>query len=74
MLINVFKKHFVNKMTLSDRSALCGELKVVGSGPKVINMHYKSIKFTISAVNECNQRQVLCCRRTDSAPNAQHAA
>ena len=30
MSINVFKKHSGNKITFSDRSALCGELKVVG--------------------------------------------
>jgi len=30
MSINVFKKHSGNKITFSDRSIFCGELKVVG--------------------------------------------
>ena len=29
MSVNVFKKHPGNKITFSDRSILCGELKVV---------------------------------------------
>jgi len=37
MSINVFKKHPGNKITFSNRSVLCGELKVVGSRPKVIS-------------------------------------
>ena len=36
MSINVFKKYPGNKITLSDRAILCGELKVMGSRPKVI--------------------------------------
>jgi len=32
MSINVFKKHLGNKITFSDGSVLCGELKVVGLG------------------------------------------
>ena len=36
MSINVFKKHPGNKITFSNRAILCGELKVMGSRPKVI--------------------------------------
>jgi len=36
MSINVFKQHPGNKITFSDRSIICGELKVVGSRPKAI--------------------------------------
>jgi len=32
MSINVFKKHLDNKITFSDGSVLCGDLKVVGLG------------------------------------------
>jgi len=36
MSINVFKKHHSNKITFTDRSVLYGNVKVMGSRPKVI--------------------------------------
>jgi len=36
MSINVFKKHSGNKITFSNRAILSGELKIMGSRPKVI--------------------------------------
>ena len=36
MSINVFKKHPGNKITFSNRGILSGELKIMGSRPKVI--------------------------------------
>ena len=36
MSINVFKKHPGNKITFSDRSVLCSEVKVTGSRRQVI--------------------------------------
>jgi len=36
MSINVFNKHPSNKITFSNRAVLSGELKIMGSRPKVI--------------------------------------
>jgi len=44
MSINVFKNHTGNKITFSNRAVLCGELKVMGSRPKVIFCVYGTKK------------------------------
>jgi len=51
MSINAFKKHSGNKITLSDRSLLCGELKVMGSRPKVI--------FCVHGTRKCGMQDML---------------
>jgi len=51
MSINAFKKHSGNKITLSDRSLLCGELKVMGSRPKVI--------FCVHGTRKCRMQDML---------------
>jgi len=43
MSINVFKKHSTNKITFSDRSALCGELKVMGFGVYSLRWYFVSM-------------------------------
>ena len=51
MSINAFKKHSGNKITVSDRSLLCGELKVMGSRPKVI--------FCVHGTRKCGMQDML---------------
>jgi len=43
MSINVFKKHSSNKITFSDISALCGELKVMGFGVCSLRWYFVSM-------------------------------
>ena len=57
MSINVFKKHPDNKITFSNRAILCGELKVMGSRPKVIFCVHGSM---VGVVPQCHVTR--CCR------------
>jgi len=47
MSIYIFRKHPGNHITFSDRSVLYGELKVMGSRPKVIFCVHGTRKCTI---------------------------
>jgi len=58
MSINVFKKLPGNKITFTDRSVLCNELKVVGSRPEVI--------FYMHGSRKCRMYDVLLFIRYDT--------
>ena len=52
MSINTFKKHPGNKVTFNNRAIFSGELKIMGSRPKIVVKH-STIRFS-SGLVQCD--------------------